>query len=131
MARPADVAVQLRGHDDGHAGEHREGAEEHEEHAEDVLPTLPQRRLVLGRGHRGGGHGAPVGQVPGARVVSEEGRGLVDHEHDQAQQHEQEGDQEAVEPEVAWADLETVSHVYNIHLRRALSEEIIFAPGEL
>ena len=110
MARPADVAVQLRGHDDGHAGEHREGAEEHEEHAEDVLPTLPQRRLVLGRGHRGGGHGAPVGQVPGARVVSEEGRGLDHHEHGQAQQHEQEGNQEAVEPEVAWADLETELH---------------------
>ena len=43
-------------------------------------------------------------------MVSEEGRGLDHHEHGQAQQHEQEGDQEAVEPEVAWADLETELH---------------------
>ena len=62
-------------------------------------------------------------------MVSEEGRGLDHHEHGQAQQHEQEGDQEAVEPEVARADLQTESYVC-ISAQRC-QNRYVRLPGEL
>ena len=43
--------------------------------------------------------------VPGARVVSEECRGLDHHEQHQAEAHKQEGNQETVEAKIAGTDL--------------------------
>ena len=43
--------------------------------------------------------------VPGACVVSEEGRGLDHHEHHQTEAHKKEGHQETVEAKIAGTDL--------------------------
>ena len=76
---------------------------------ENIFPTFGQSRSdisccggVVNTGH------VSVARVTSSSMVSEVAGGLDHHEHHQAQQHKQEGNQEAVEPDIVRTDLKYV-----------------------